>query len=182
MNKSLILFLVFIFQCFLINAQSILPKNSDGVIEYSEVVYLDSSASKEAIFSAARSWFSATFKDGSEVLQIQDKEAGELVGKGNFSIPSSRFGYTAIGVGIVWFNVSIYSKNGRYKYSITNFIHEGGLNQIRDCGSLDNNKPSQCSNSIFQEVKEKTHKKTLSLINDLKNYIESNVSKSQNDW
>jgi hypothetical protein len=163
-------------------AQNMPPKNEDGRVEYSAVVYMDSSVTKDAIYSAARAWFVDNFKDAKEVLQVQDKEAGELVGKGYINIPSNRFGYIAIGVGIVWFNVTLYAKEGRYKYIISEFVHEGGLPQIRDCGSLDDEEPDRCSRSIFLEVKEKTDAAMLLMISDLRNSISQNVKKAQDDW
>jgi hypothetical protein len=159
-----------------------MPINENGRVEYTDVVRIDSTIGKDRIYAAVRSWFTSTFKDGSEVLQVQDKEAGELVGKGNINIPSKRFGYTAIGVGIVWFKISVFAKDGRYRYSITDFKHEGGLKQIRDCGSLDDDDPDQCSKSIFQEVKEKTNEKILLLIKDMNDYVILNTKKAKDDW
>ncbi len=163
-------------------AQTTLPRNSNGIVEYTEVVYVDSSISKEVLYSAARAWFIDNFRDAKEVLQVQDKDACELIGKGNINIPSNRFGYMAIGVGIVWFKFSFFAKDGRYKYSITDFNHEGGLPQIRDCGSLDDDRPDSCSRSIFEEVKEKTHQSTLAMIADFKATVLRNLNAAKDDW
>jgi hypothetical protein len=185
MQKGLIIILHSII-CLIVNnssnAQNTLPRNADGRVEYTAVVYVDSTSSKDAIYAAARAWFVDNFKDAKEVLQVQDKDAGELVGKGYIDIPSNRFGYIAIGVGIVWFNVTLYAKDGRYKYVISDFVHEGGLPQIRDCGSLDDNDPDSCSRSIFQEVKEKTDGAMLQIIADLRKSIEQNLKRASDDW
>ena len=37
---------------------------------------------KATIFNSARSWFATTFRDSKAVLEVQDKEAGQLMGKG----------------------------------------------------------------------------------------------------
>lgn len=37
---------------------------------------------KAAIFSASRAWFATTFRDSKAVLEVQDKDTGQLMGKG----------------------------------------------------------------------------------------------------
>lgn len=159
----------------------VLPKNELGKVEYTEVIKVDST-SKNSLYSSAQLWFVETFKDAKSVIQLQDKENGELIGKGLFYIPTNRFGYTAIGLGIVRFQVQISVKEGRYKYSFSNFTHEGDKPQIYDCGCLDNEEPTVCSKKIFAEVKEKTDAQIKILIASLKRAMEENKGKKADDW
>jgi len=95
---------------------------SDTVITYSKVNTIDS-VSKSEIFSRAQTWFNITFKSSKDVLQISDKDAGHLAGKGwgvmNFQQKA--------GLGInqtistkLNFNIDVWVKEGKYKYIITN--------------------------------------------------------------
>lgn len=178
--KTLYISIVFLMCSIVISAQ-VLPKNEHGKVEYTEVVKVDST-SKSSLYSSAQLWFVETFKDANEVIQLQDKENGELIGKGLFYIPSNRFGYTTIGLGIVRFQVQITVKEGRYKYSFTNFNHEGDKPQIYDCGCLDNEEPTVCSRKIFAEVKEKTDAQIKTLISSMKIAMERNKGKKTDDW
>lgn len=81
-------------------------------ITYSEIVKVDS-ATKEELFYRARTWFVKTYADAKNVIQIQDKESGEIVGKGSSKIPFM-ISYILLNHAIY-----IYAKDGRYKYIIT---------------------------------------------------------------
>jgi hypothetical protein len=94
-------------------------------ISFSEVVIVDSTLDKNHLFSSGRSWFNNSFRDSKEVLQIQDKESGELSGKGLFTYSPNAFALSACTKGTIRFTVSIHVKDGRYKYVLSDFIHEG---------------------------------------------------------
>ena len=58
----------------------ILPMK-DGKVIYSAVIELPNT-SKEELYKRAKLWFAKAFRDSKEVLQIDDKEGGKIVGKG----------------------------------------------------------------------------------------------------
>jgi hypothetical protein len=92
----------------------------DTVITFADVVKVDSVA-KETLYIRSRDWFNSTFKDSKEVLQIQDKEAGEISGKAGFKIyiPHKSLGVEN-GFWLIYsFKVTFWTKDGRYKYEIT---------------------------------------------------------------
>lgn len=161
------------------NAQ-ILPLNEFGKVEYTEVVKIDSTT-QNLLFSSAQKWFVETFKNAKDVIQVENRENGEIIGKGTFHIQTNRFGYSAIGLGVVRFQVQVDVKDGRYKYSFSNFIHVGDKPQIYDCGCLDDEKPDACSKKIFAEVKEKTDVQIKLLIESLKISMNRNAGK-KSDW
>ncbi len=80
--------------------------------------------SKDELFQRARSWFNDAFKSSKDVLQIQDKETGELSGKGNISgtMAFKAFGSHLSSI-LVSFSMKILVKDGRYKYEAANFVH-----------------------------------------------------------
>jgi len=89
---------------------------------FSEVVKLDSTKKIE-LYSRAREWFVKTYNSADDVLQMDDKESGKLLGKAfndiTFeSIMGSMFTTR------MFYTVKIYIKDGRYKYEITDIYYK----------------------------------------------------------
>jgi hypothetical protein len=95
---------------------------ADPVI-YKNVVEV--SGTKDQLYQRARRWFSENFKDSKEVLTIQDKESGELAGNGAMKFYSSTHWGSDGTKGYIRYRISILVKDGKYKYEITDFVHEG---------------------------------------------------------
>lgn len=83
--------------------------------QYREVVTVNG-VTKDQLFDKARQWFVSNYKDASEVLQVQDKESGTLVGKGLFTVNFQG------GQRKVFHTVSIDCKDGKYRVTITDFM------------------------------------------------------------
>ncbi len=95
----------------------------DTIISFSEVVLLDSMTQNQ-LFQNARHWYNNTFKSSKEVLQIVDKETGELSGKG---LLRSYYDFNSIQFGKSYvcyyrFNIEIKVRENKYRYEFTNFI------------------------------------------------------------
>ncbi len=59
----------------------------DSLIVYEEVIYLkDSLYPKEKIYLRAKTWLTNTFNDVKQVIQMEDKDEGRLIGKGLVTI------------------------------------------------------------------------------------------------
>jgi hypothetical protein len=101
-----------------------------NTITYTEVVVLDTTLKKDELYSRAREWFAKTYKSANSVIQMDDKEEGKIVGRA--SIPVNFKGGSA---GSISYSISVYIKNGKYKYEFTNFQHQGDGNKIPDFGS-----------------------------------------------
>ena len=81
----------------------------NGIVTYSGVVNVDS-LDKNALYLKAKKWFVTTYKSAKDVIQFEDKESGEITGKGNFKISYfTRDPYIS-------HNISITVKDGRYCY------------------------------------------------------------------
>lgn len=94
----------------------------DSVLTFSGIVEVNGT-SKAELFSKARQWINETFKDSKDVLQIADKESGELAGKG---IIRSYYVFRTFGKEkpnpvMYDFSIGIYIKDGKYKYEFTDF-------------------------------------------------------------
>lgn len=53
--------------------------------EYTGIVQV-AGVSKEELYTRARSWFVKTYKDADVVIQMDDKDAGKIIGKGRFGV------------------------------------------------------------------------------------------------
>lgn len=104
-----------------------LPIDSlSGKITYTEVVYVDSLVNKQELFSRAREWFAKAYKSSTNVIQMEDKENGKLVGKALMAVQFKAFiGNQYFPGGYINYTISIYIKHGRYKYEVTDFYHTG---------------------------------------------------------
>lgn len=97
---------------------SIPVDSSSKLVSYNEVVQVQG-ASKEDLYIRGREWFANTFVSANHVIQMDDKEAGKIIGKGN----SEGF-YTILLTPFTYFlnyTVSITVKDGRYRYEISPF-------------------------------------------------------------
>ena len=93
-------------------------------LSYSAVVQAEGVPQAE-LFVRAQAWFATTFKCGKCVMQTADKDAGQVIGRGAFEFESATLISSAVIHGWVTYTVKVFVKEGRYKYEITDFIHEG---------------------------------------------------------
>jgi len=94
---------------------------TNQVIMYTGVVALDSTIPKAELFNRAKSWFVTTYRSAKDVIQMEDKDAGILIGKGIFNIIYNGGFFEGIQNVSVYHTIKLYFKDGRYKYEITEF-------------------------------------------------------------
>jgi hypothetical protein len=109
-----------------------------GKITYTEVVSVDTLSNKQELFSRAREWFAKAYKSSKSVIQMEDKESGKIVGKALMPIFFKYMGLQP--GGNINYTISVYLKDGKYKYEITDFYHTGlsGNYPIPDGGACEN--------------------------------------------
>jgi hypothetical protein len=94
-------------------------------IEQRQHVAIHEVAGKDraVIFTAARAWFAKAFRDSKAVLEVQDKETGQLMGKG---VTMNAIGGT-LGGGIRVL-ITIDTKDGKYRTTMEpmNFVSVSG--------------------------------------------------------
>lgn len=164
-------------------------------ITYTEVVYVDSTINKLELYSRAREWFAKTYKSSTNVLQMDDKESGKLVGKALMHVYHRALG-SDYKSGYVNYTISVYLKDGRYKYEITDFFHTGEYvgdgNRIPDYGACelwidDQRKYPLASKKSIQKISNyylsQLDTNIKSLILDLKSEMNKPASKnSKENW
>ena len=117
--KKLLLVLIFASIGFLAKAQRLPIDTVNNAVIYSEVVFVDN-IPKDELYTRAREWFARTFRSAQNVLQMDDKSAGKIIGKGNdrgsvylAPLVASSF--------LERYTISITVKDGKYKYAIFDF-------------------------------------------------------------
>lgn len=116
----------------------------DGKLFFTNVVTVDSTFKKNDLYSKARQWFVNYYKSADDVLQMDDKEEGKLIGKGLHKYNFFN-GLDASEVNL-FFTVNITVKDGKYKYEIYNF--NGKRIKQSALAALSSN-PSQTSTEVI---------------------------------
>jgi len=114
-----------------------LPTNKEtNLIEFTELVTVDSSLTQNDLYTRAREWFALNFKSANNVIQMDDKNAGIIIGKGNMSVTGGKY----LADGKIDFTLKIQVKDGRFKYWFTDFVHSS-YKAGYSGGHLENEKP-----------------------------------------
>ena len=165
---------------------SFFKAQENNPISFSEVVKVDSTRLAADLFPQAKMWFVEAFKNSKAVIQMEDLNNKTIIG--NASIPySSRFligsGTT---VGKITYQISIACKDGRYKYDITNFIHEGKSMSFGYLTTAEDPKnkfgPTGTRIKVHKEMKDIAEREAIILINALKSFMSQNKVSTKEDW
>lgn len=92
----------------------------DSMVVYTEVIKVDSTT-KEELYNRAKRFFVETYKSANDVVQLDDKENGEIIGKGIFKVMYNQ-GIAGMQPTSVYHTISVAVKDGRYKYEIRELI------------------------------------------------------------
>jgi hypothetical protein len=96
-----------------------------GPLQFQEVVTVEG-VTRDQLYNTALAWFPEAFRSGKDVLQVQNKDAGTLVGTGTEKYEPVVFIGSACTRGVLRYRVTVEVKDGRYRYTIDGFTHEGG--------------------------------------------------------
>lgn len=121
MNKFyLIVFMFFLVDSLLAQDKllGVLPLK-EGKVFYSDVILVDS-VKKDELFIRSKEWFGKKFTSTNEVIQLDDKEAGKIIQNGIIK-SELQFGPLNTSRVLVHFTFSVFAKDGKSKYEITNF-------------------------------------------------------------
>ncbi|MDQ3073808.1 MAG: DUF4468 domain-containing protein [Bacteroidota bacterium] len=103
-----------------LKAQEIKVDPISQKVIFKEIIKADSIPASE-LFIKSKEWISSYFNSAKAVIQIEDKEAGKIIGKAYNVIETSVFGYKAVQLHYT-FAISI--KNGKLKAEITDITYE----------------------------------------------------------
>jgi hypothetical protein len=101
------------------------PTPTIGPLQFQEVVQVEG-ATRDQLYDAALLWFPSVFKSGKDVLQVQNKDAGMLVGTAIEPYEPPMLNASSCTRGTLRYHITVEVKEGRYRYTIDGFTHEGG--------------------------------------------------------
>lgn len=135
--------------------------------------------SKDEIFTRARSWVSINFNSAQHVLQMDDRMAGKIVGKGMIESPAYNMIGMAAGSAYVEFTISIDIKDNKYRVQLFDYVQEKGSDiKSPSGGSLNDDKPDggymNYNKKTWEKVKETANKQSIAMLASLKEYIHKN--------
>lgn len=154
----------------------------DGKILYTRIVQIDS-AGKDELYNRAKRWIADSFNSAKDVIQLDNKENGEIICKGFFTTTwhiSSLFSQEVN----VWHTLKIQLKDNRTKVDLYNIrlkyivdLKEVDLSLENWIDSWDNNKkrPKQNDNDFILSINVKSKDQINSIINSLS-------IKNKEDW
>lgn len=193
-RNCILLLLVSLFLSLNVKSQPSYPElpidSITNKITYTDVVHTDSTLLTADLFTLARIWFAETFRTSGAVIQMEDKQSGVLIGKAEIPILYKALGVTH-DLQNVLFTLSIYFKDGRYKYEVTDFIYQQQspsplieINDIpfeyiyfnKDLGARKYNKKTRESftNQLDTQIN--------AILNDLKTSMKKKNSSVDSDW
>lgn len=120
-----------------------LPTNEQtGKVVYEGVVEVDSVFAGQ-LYSRAKLWLANAFVKSKNVIDLDDPSGNTIIAKGNAPvIIMGNFGKES--GGYISFKLSLFFKDGRYKYILTDFDHvyDGGKAGFGSGGDIENEKPA----------------------------------------
>lgn len=69
-------------------------ETKDGLVFYEKVIDSLDGQSKDQVFNTSLKWLADSFVDSKEVIQVKDKETGNIVGAGNLEFATTGFAGT----------------------------------------------------------------------------------------
>jgi len=165
-----------------------LPVNKEtGLVDFTEVINVDSVPAKK-LYSNAKIFIAKAFVSGKHVTQLNDDESSTIVGHGKVELTANNGIFKQPG-GWFDFTITIRCKDGRYKYSITDFRHEGypavGYKwTAADQGPIENIKPQdkQFPPKQWLDYKRQAYIAILPLIADLKKFMNATALDTKDNF
>jgi hypothetical protein len=156
------------------------------LITYQGVVEVPG-VSKADLYTRAHGWVATAYRSANTVIQMQDKEAGQLVVKGLTRVTLRSLGLNA-DAGAVRHTLTIYVKDGRYKYVLTDLTHDGaGVPNIYAAGPLEREEGKiyslgSATKKQWADIKRQANQDAYRLIADLQSAMTLKGKKDPSDF
>jgi hypothetical protein len=146
---------VLVFYCNSLLAQNELP-TKNGIVIY-EIIDSSITASKSQLYDRARIWFANAFKDSKEVIQLDDRESGSIIGKGLFKFMPGLTPY------ICKFSARVDCKDNKYRFQVYDIV-------IESATTIKSEQPAEFYNSKkgSKKMKEMINERILEMVEGLK--------------
>lgn len=156
-------------------------------LTFSKVIPVENADSK-SIFVAVKSWFGMNFVSAKSVIEVEDKDAGLIIG--NSLVPYSKGGlsYSAY-EGDLKFTLKIQIKDNRFKVTVSNYLHEGTRNPNYELGVLTTSETftnkgmnKKFHNIVWADLKAKAEQIANKYFLDLSKIEVKSSQGSEDDW
>ncbi|WP_284464840.1 DUF4468 domain-containing protein [Chryseobacterium sp.] len=160
-------------------------------LKYEEVIAVDSTVTKKELYNRARTWVRQTFNKKNSSIDVEDESLGEISASGviDYRNKKSYFGSGCV-EGPIRVNLSIFIKDGKYKYSFHSFDHKGSGGygcRKTDYGliTIDEKAPRPSwgnpSNKAWKDIKDFINENVQLNVSDLKEAM-NKPHESNNNW
>jgi len=153
----------------------------EGKVTYSDVVPIQG-VSKDEMYKRVKLWLNENDNSGKDLIQLDDKDHGEIVGKGSFRAKWNFRFYTVLSMN-VWKTIKIQIKNDSLKYEISDFRLNNYFFPTQIAALSDTsipleewNKGHDANNKRFYP---RINNQMIALINSLESAVKS---KANNSW
>jgi hypothetical protein len=147
----------------------------EGVVEVPGV-------SKADLYTRAYAWIAKAYRSANDVIQMNDKEAGQLVAKGSMRVTARALGMD-MDAGVVRHTLSIYVKDGKYKYVLTNLTHEDSRPKAPSVGPLEREDlPFGMSKKVWANMKGEANRDARRLVGELQAAMTLKDAKDPSDF
>lgn len=99
-----------------------IPVNAEGKIMYRDVVNEDGPA--DSLYLRSISWLNSEFSNPWDVSRVRDREDAKLSGIARMPLSVVNEDGIKVDAGLVEYTFTIESKDGRYRYTFTDFLHK----------------------------------------------------------
>lgn len=150
-------------------------------ITYQGVVEVPS-VSKDQLYVRAHEWVAKTYRSANDVIQMQDKEAGQLITKGLTRVTLHVMGMNA-DAGVIRHTLTIYVKDARYKYILSNFVHEDLRPKATSVGALEGQDlPFGMGKKQWDELRREADQDARRLVSELQAAMTVKAGKAASDF
>lgn len=161
-------------------------------IIYTDVIQVDS-VTKDELYNRAKLWFATTYNSANDVLQIDDKAEGQIVGKAIVMYNPTILSASNQTKGPIKYTIKLFLKEGRYKYELSDFIHDpygnqygkismGTITTDEICPNPTRTMTKRWNNDVWEEIKNQIEKNINSIIESLKQAMITPTESKNDNW
>lgn len=161
-----------------------LPTDSvTGKVSYTAIVRVDSLASQEQLYKVFKVWAATAYNSVTNVIKYDDQSEGKVIIKAQTPVVS----LTGFDDGAIAYTFTFQSKQGRYRYEITDLYHKGTYRAgftIPDYGTAEQllAEPRKLYQKTFFYYLEQADAKIKSLVASLIGAMNMAPTNKKDDW
>ena len=168
-----LLFIIFSISLVAQNNKTLPIDEETGLITYQEVVKEE--GTKKEYFNRAIGWINGFYKNPVDVTKTRDPESGKIKGIHRFKIKKIDEDGNSIDAGVVQYQFVLQFKDGRYRYTLDDFV-------LRQGSKIPAEKWLNKSDAQSKSYLKQLDKFAKDWIKSLKEGMKPKVEKNDDDW